>query len=110
MSGSESEKRNYTRHRIWFPVTLDSAEGRVLGICRDVGLGGLFLSATTTVGPGVSLIAHFRVSAAGISYSVPATIVRCEQNEEEMVQTFPYRLALVFDTPLTSLEEQLQNA
>lgn len=67
------------------------------------------MSAVTPVDSGLAVTAHFRASASGTPRVISCKVARCEQNEEEMAHAFPYRLALVFDIPLTSLEEDVKN-
>jgi hypothetical protein len=103
-----SEKRQYRRYEIWFPVTLAVGEREVWAICRDVSPAGVLVSAVTPLEVGTTASARFRLrpSAEGETVAT-ATVVRAELNRDELVLAFPYRIALEFAAPLQGLLEEL---
>ena len=57
-----SDKRNFHRFKIWFPITLVVAKSEVWAICRDASSGGLLVSTEAPLAIGTKLVARFKVS------------------------------------------------
>ena len=104
MTTSANEKRQYNRLAIWFPVTILSGGREIWAICRDASPGGVLVSAVSSIAIGEKVEARFKVRrAAETEWTAPATVVRHEATEDEMVLAFPFRLALEFVSPIEEL-------
>lgn len=100
---SETEKRNYRRRAIWFPVTLIIEGREVWSICRDVSAGGVLLSATLPLPVGVGVDARFKIRRDALERVVKGAVVRQEQPEDELALAFPFRFAVEFEAPIEDL-------
>jgi hypothetical protein len=104
-----SEKREYRRYKIFFPVTLRVGEEEIVGVCRDASVKGVLIAAATPVEPGASVVARFRTSTdLRDERTLEARVVRQELSGEEMQLAFPYCIALEFAEPDTALIEDLE--
>jgi hypothetical protein len=108
--GSESEeKREYTRYKIFFPVTLRIGDEEIVGVCRDASAGGVLVAAATPVEPGADVVARFRTSTdLRDERTIAAKVVRQELSGDEMQLAFPYCIALEFASPDPALLEDLE--
>ena len=103
-----SDKRNFHRFKIWFPITLVVAKSEVWAICRDASSGGLLVSTEAPLAIGTKLVARFKVSPRARSERVlQAKVVRHESSVGELMQAFPYRAALEFGKPVHDLLDDL---
>lgn len=104
-----SEKRQYVRYPIFFPVTLRIGEEEIVGVCRDASAKGVLIAASTPVEPGASVIARFRTSAdLRDERTLEGRVVRQELSGEEMQLAFPYCIALEFSAPDPDLIADLE--
>lgn len=104
-----SEKREYRRYKIFFPVTLRVGEEDIVGVCRDASAKGVLVAASNPVEPGANVVARFRTSAdLRDERTVEARVVRQELSGEEMQLAFPYCIALEFSTPDPDLIADLE--
>jgi PilZ domain len=115
MSASEtppsSDRRQYRRYALWFPVTLDVGGRAVRSICRDVSRRGILVSARQLVAGGTAVTVRFHLTPNDPKeHEVPARVVRCEQNENELGLAFPFRLAIQFDAPDEALGAALEHS
>ena len=107
--GPSAEKREYTRYKIFFPVTLRIGEEEIVGVCRDASAGGVLIAASTPVAPGAEVVARFRTSTdLRDERTIPAKVVRQELSGEEMQLAFPYCIALEFVSPDDELIADLE--
>jgi hypothetical protein len=105
-----SERRQFNRYPIWFPVTLEEGTSEIWGICRDAGRGGLLVAATKALAVGAEVSGRYRTSMeAGTDRRFSGRVVRCSAAADEMVLAFPFRVAIAFSTPDDELEELLKN-
>jgi hypothetical protein len=103
-----SDKRNYHRFKIWFPITLVVGPSEVWAICRDASSGGLLVSSESGLAVGTKLVARFKVSPRARSERIlEAKVVRHEASVGELMQAFPYRAALEFEKPVHDLLDDL---
>ena len=103
-----TDKRNYHRFAIWFPVTLVIETRQVWAICRDASSGGVLLSVESPVEVGTKLEARFKVSPrARIERALRAKVIRTEASVGELMQAFPYRAAIQFEKPVHDLLDDL---
>lgn len=103
-----SDKRNYHRFPIWFPITLVAGDREVWAICRDASSGGLLVSSEAPLEIGTKVVARFKVSPRARSERVlPAKVVRHEASASELMQAFPYRVALEFTKAVPDLLDDL---
>ena len=110
-SGPVSERRQYHRYVLWFPVTLLTTEGKIGAICRDVSSGGMLVSAAVVVPPDSALTCRFRLSAEASDELVTrGRVIRCDRNVDDLELVFPYRVAIAFDPRPPEIEEALKNA
>jgi hypothetical protein len=106
-----SERRQYSRYVLWFPVTLVTTEGKIAAICRDVSSGGMLVSAAIVVPPDSALSCRFRLSAEASDELVTrGRVIRCERNVDDLELVFPFRVAISFDPRKPEIEELLKNA
>ena len=104
-----SEKREYRRYKIFFPVTLRIGEEEIVGVCRDASAKGVLIAASTPVEPGASCVARFRTSTdLRDERTLEARVVRQELSGEEMKLAFPYCIALEFAKPHPDLVADLE--
>jgi hypothetical protein len=103
-----TDKRNYHRFKIWFPVTLVIDQTEVWAICRDASSGGFLVSAESPLEVGTQLTARFKVSPrARTERTLDAKVVRTEAAIGELMLAFPYRAALEFANPVHDLLDDL---
>jgi hypothetical protein len=105
-----TDKRNYHRFKIWFPVTLVIGTRQVWAICRDASSGGFLLSVESPldVGTKLELEARFKVSPRARSErSIKGKVIRTEASVGELMQAFPYRAAVEFSKPVHDLLDDL---
>jgi hypothetical protein len=103
-----SDKRQYHRFAIWFPITLVIDAREVWAICRDASSGGLLVSSESALEVGTKLVARFKVSPRARSERViAAKVVRHDATVGELMQAFPYRAALEFEKPVYDLLDDL---
>jgi hypothetical protein len=106
-----SERRNYVRFVVWFPVTLQTSAGAVGAICRDVGSGGMLLSCGTLLPADSVTTCRFRLSLdSSDELTVRGRVVRSDKNQDDLELVFPFRVAIEFDTARTDIEEMLRHA
>lgn len=103
-----TERRNYRRYAIWFPVTIHVESSDVWGICRDASPGGVLVSTVTAIEVGARVSATFRVRPDGPERSLGANVVREVANRDELHLAFPHRVALEFDQPADDLLAELE--
>src|SRR5688572_15683716 len=104
-----SEKREYRRYKIFFPVTLRIGEEEIVGVCRDASAKGVLIAASTPVEPGASVVARFRTSTdLRDERTLEARVVRQELSTEEMQLAFPYCIAIEFAKPDPDLIADLE--
>ena len=109
------ERRGHARYAIWFPVQIatEPAEGRpgdALAVAKDAGAGGISISAAVPFEVGVKVTVRFRVPAdTGEEQRAEGTIVRMAQNPDDPHGTWPYRMAIAFETPIPELEARLRD-
>jgi hypothetical protein len=106
----ESDRRGYTRFRIWFPITLVSGDREVWAICRDASSKGFLVSSMATLAVGTSLLVRFRVTRDGEDREASARVLRATTNVDDLQLAFPHRLAIEFDNAEPNLEERLREA
>lgn len=53
-----SEKRNFIRMKINTEITLETAEGRITGLCKDISGSGLLIEVDREFPIGTTLLAH----------------------------------------------------
>jgi len=108
-SPDTSEKREYRRYKIFFPVTLRIGEEEIVGVCRDASAKGVLIAASTPVEPGATCVARFRTSTElRDERTLEAKVVRQELSGEEMQLAFPYSIALEFTKPDPELIADLE--
>jgi hypothetical protein len=107
MERTPDEKRAYTRYNIWFPVTLEVAEGEVWCICRDASPAGLLVSSKVALEVGGSVVAVFRIAATEEMWRIKGRVARSSQSDPAIVLAFPIALAIEFEGPLPELEPGL---
>lgn len=106
---TSDEKREYTRYKIFFPVTLRIGEEEIVGVCRDASAGGVLIAASTPVEPGAKVVARFRTSTElRDERTIEAKVVRQDLSGEEMQLAFPYCIALEFLAPDPELIADLE--
>jgi hypothetical protein len=105
-----SDRREYTRFRIWFPITLVSGEREVWAICRDASPKGFLVSSMATLAVGSPLLVRFRVTRDGENCEVTARVLRATTNVDDLQLAFPHRLAIEFDNAEPNLEQRLREA
>jgi hypothetical protein len=104
-----SEKREYRRYKIFFPVTIRIGEEEIVGVCRDASAKGVLIAASTPVEPGAACVARFRTSTdLRDERTLEARVVRQELSSEEMKLAFPYCIALEFAKPDPELVADLE--
>jgi hypothetical protein len=104
-----SEKREYRRYEIFFPVTLRIGEEEIVGVCRDASAKGVLIAAATPVEPGASVVARFRTTTdLRDERTLEARVVRQELSGEELQLAFPYLIALEFAEPDHALVADLE--
>lgn len=103
-----SERRNYRRYAIWFPVTIEVAPTQVWGICRDASAGGVLVSSVSAIEIGARVVARFKVTPRGPERALAATVVRELANRDELHLAFPHRIALEFECPADDLLDELE--
>ena len=109
MSVVGTEKREYRRYKIFFPVTLRIGEEEIVGVCRDASAKGVLIAAATPVEPGAAVVARFRTSTdLRDERTLEARVVRQELSGEEMQLAFPYCIALEFAKPDPELIADLE--
>jgi hypothetical protein len=103
------ERREHTRHTIWFPVTLTLGSTEVWAICRDASGGGIRISSTTELEVGAIVSVVFRVTPGDAKdHVVRGRIVRIEA-ASRAGGTWPHEIAIEFDEAQPSLEAQLRS-
>jgi hypothetical protein len=106
-----SERRQYERLELWFPVTLDVAGREIWSICRDLSRTGIQVSARQRVPVGTPITVRFRVSPHDTTERVAeGKVVRCEDNETELGLVFPARVAVRFDEAQPPFGEEIERA
>ena len=106
-----SERRNYVRYVLWFPVTLLTSSGPIGAICRDVSPGGMLLSCGSVVPTDSITTCRFRLSLdATEEFVVRGHVLRADRNQDDLELVFPFRIAIEFDTPRPDIEEMLRHA
>jgi hypothetical protein len=104
------DRRIYRRFSIWFPVTMRVGEREVWAICRDASAGGLLVSAVAPVDIGTELELRFRVKPTpgqAADHLIVGRVVRHEENTDDLLLAFPFRLALEFDGAVNELLAEL---
>lgn len=121
------EKRTYRRYNLWFPVTLERLGGalsepppppssgargnEVWAICRDASPSGILVSSMRPIPPGTVVRVRFRIRPMETADRVlEGSIVRSEQNADDLTLAFPYRAAVEFRSALPDLLDELESA
>jgi hypothetical protein len=106
-----TERRNYARYVIWFPVTLLTSDGAVGAICRDVSPGGMLLSCARNLPADSITTCRFRLSLDDTDETtIRGRVLREERNVDDLELVFPFRVAIEFDTPRPDIEERFRHA
>ena len=104
-----ADHREYTRYKIFFPVTLRIGDEEIVGVCRDASAGGVLVAASTPVEPGARVTARFRVSTElRDERTIDGSVVRQELSVDEMQLAFPYCIAIEFSAPVPDLLDDLE--
>jgi hypothetical protein len=102
------EKREYARHQIWFPVTVEAEHKKLLAVCRDASPGGLMISSAATIEVGAKVKATFRVTPESKEHVIAGSILRIETNRDDPQGMWPHRIAIEFDAVVADIEPILQ--
>lgn len=105
-----SDRREYHRYEIWFPVILMAGAQEVWATCRDASSNGLLVSSKTALELGAAVTVRFRITREGMEHRYPGRVVRHENNRNELRLTFPYAVAIEFDEAQSALEHRIRNA
>ena len=99
-----TERRRYARHRLAFPIRLDSKRktGRI-GMCRNGSISGLLLGTPSRFRLGERLLLAFRVSERHQQEKqLQGTIVRVEEDTPD--SWFNRLVAVELDAPDPELD------
>lgn len=98
------ERREHTRHEVWFPVEVEVEDGTAIAVSYDISSGGLLMAAGGRVEIGTELMVTFRVQRDGTEKKVKGRVVRVDKNPQSVDIRWRYKLALAFDEPQPEIE------
>ena len=87
-------RREYPRYAAVFSAKYSTKEGKFRDLTRDVGAGGVFISAKRKIKQGRRINIQFPIFAFERSLSLMGTVVRCE----------PEGFAVLFEEPIDVAE------
>ncbi len=105
-----SERREHSRHEVWFPVEVEVPDGTAVAVSYDLSKGGLLMAAGGKVDIGTELTVTFKVTRDGPERKVRGRIVRVERNPPSVDSRWLYKLALEFAEPQPEIEALLKQA
>lgn len=101
------ERREYRRRRFWLPIQVDGLPTGV-AVSHDASDNGLLLVCSETVEVGTTVRVTLCIPPGGsVEVSVPATVVRVSENDEDPNGLWPYKMAVRFASPVEKLEAYL---
>ncbi len=102
------ERREHTRHAVWFPVSIESPAGEGVAITHDASSGGLLVSCPGSLEVGAVVTVTFRIRKDEPEHRVKGKVVRIIPTGDE--GPWRFRIALGFDEPMPELEALLARA
>lgn len=105
-----SERREHTRHEVWFPVEVEVPDGTAVAVSYDLSTSGLLMAAGGKLDIGTEVAVTFKVTRDAPERKVRGHIVRVERNPPSVDSRWLYKLALAFDEPQPEIEAILKDA
>lgn len=101
------ERREQRRRRFWLPVQVDGVPTG-FAVSHDASGNGLMLVCAGTLAVGSTVQVKLSVPPeGGVEVSVPATVVRVSENDEDPDGLWPNKMAVRFNERVDALENYL---
>jgi hypothetical protein len=91
------QRREHTRHRLWFPVQLEAGGQARMAMTHNIGAGGMLMVLGTDLSVGESVRVTFRIPPGDVERVLQGTVSRIEPNAEDPEGAWPMRVAVVFE-------------
>lgn len=89
--------REYTRHKLWFPVQLEVGGQARMAMNHNIGAGGMLMVLGADLSVGQTVRVTFRIPPGEVERQLQGTVLRIEPNEEDPQGSWPMRVAVAFD-------------
>ena len=100
-------RREHSRHALWFPIEISSESGGATAISYDVSSGGLLMACPGRLEAGALVTVTFRLLASAPEQEVRGRVVRIEENPAARGGPWRWRMAVEFDAPVPELASLL---
>jgi hypothetical protein len=104
------QRREHTRHRIWFPVQLEAGGQARMAMTHNIGAGGMLMVLGTDLTVGEQVRVTFRLPPGEVECVLQGTVARIEPNAEDPEGAWPMRVAVVFENVEPALAPMLEEA
>ena len=104
------QRREHTRHRLWFPVKLESGGQARMAMTHNIGAGGMLMVLGTDLNVGETVRVTLRIPPGDAERVLQGTVSRIEPNAEDPEGAWPMRVAVVFENVDPELVPVLQAA
>lgn len=91
------QRREHTRHRLWFPVQLEAGGQARMAMAHNIGPGGMLMVLGTSLTVGEPVRVTFRIPPGDVERVLQGTVSRIEPNVEDPEGSWPMRVAVVFE-------------
>lgn len=104
------QHRDHARHRLWFPVQLESEDAPKLAVTHNIGAGGMLMALATEIAVGAPVTIKFQLPPDGTEHTLRGHVLRIEPNTEDPEGAWPHRVAIAFDEVEPELLALLEHA
>ena len=106
--GDVQQRREHTRHRLWFPVQLEAGGQARMAMTHNIGAGGMLMVLGTDLRVGETVRVTLRLPPGDVERVLQGTVSRIEPNAEDPEGAWPMRVAVVFENVEPELAPMLE--